>query len=360
MPHLAQVGAENFRVFETLSLRFHRRLNFVYGDNAAGKTTLLELVHVLSRGRSFRGSSLQDCAGPAGKHWRLRGRYQQQGDMPPVVVVAAWAQGELAQMRAGQAASRLELLREYPVQILEPGLHKLLQDGPSYRRGFLDWGVFHVEHGFHPAWRRYSRALRQRNLALRQRAPDRELEPWTAELAQSGEQVHAYRLAQLEALRPYMERLVPRLLDTDDWSLDLQAGWTAGQSLRQTLDAHLARDRQQGLTQDGPQRAELRLRLFQRQTKTLVSRGQQKQLIAALLLSQCELICETTGSAPILLVDDFGSELGQDYQRRLFQTLRDYPGQLFITSFAPAGVLENIGEGAMFHVEHGRCRAVSP
>ena len=360
MAYLAQVGAENFRVFETLSLRFHRRLNFVYGDNAAGKTTLLELIHVLSRGRSFRGSSLQDCAGPAGKHWRLRGRYQGEGNAPPAVVDASWSQGELLQKRGGQAASRLELLREYPVQILEPGLHKLLQEGPSYRRGFLDWGVFHVEQGFHPAWRRYSRALRQRNLALRQRASERELEPWTVELAASGEQVHAYRLAQLEVLRPYMERLVPKLLDTDDWAMDLQAGWAAGQGLLQTLEAHKARDRQQGLTQDGPQRAELRLRLFQRQTKTLISRGQQKQLIAALLLSQCELILETTGTAPILLVDDFGSELGEDYQKRLLQTLQDYPGQLFLTSFAPAGVLANLGDAALFHVEHGHCKAVSP
>lgn len=358
MAHLAQLGAENFRVFESLSLRFHRRLNFVYGDNAAGKTTLLEMIHVLTRGRSFRGNSLQDCAGPKARQWRLRGRYQT-GDTPPRVVDAGWQQGELAQRRDGQAATRLELLREYPVQILEPGLHKLLQDGPSYRRGFLDWGVFHVEQGFHPAWRRYSRALRQRNLALRQRAPDRELEPWTVELATAGEQIQSYRLAQLEAIRPYMDVRVPQLLGTDDWSMELQPGWPGGQRLLDTLNAHLPRDRQQGLTQDGPQRAELRLRLHQRQTKSLISRGQQKQLIAALLLSQCELIYQTSGIAPILLVDDFGSELGEDYQQRLLQTLLDYPGQLFLTSFAPAGVLREIGDGALFHVEQGRCQPVS-
>ncbi|AXQ27170.1 DNA replication and repair protein RecF [Solimonas sp. K1W22B-7] len=359
MLHLARIGAENFRVFEKLSLRPHRRLNFVYGDNAEGKTTLLELVYVLARGKSFRGSSLQDCAGAAGKHWRLRGRYQQQDDGPLEVVDAGWTQGELAQKREGQAATRLELLREYPVQILEPGLHKLLQDGPSYRRGFLDWGVFHVEQGFHVTWRRFSRALRQRNLALRQRAPDRELEPWTLELATAGEEIQRYRKAQLEAIRPYMDSRVKQLLGTDQWSMDLQAGWAAGQGLKESLDAHLARDRQQGMTQGGPQRAELRLHLHDRQTKTLVSRGQQKQLIAALLLSQCELIYRTTGTAPILLVDDFASELGEEYQQRLLGSLLEYPGQLFITSFAPSGVLEKLPDAAVFHVEQGRLHPVS-
>lgn len=358
MLHVAQIGAENFRVFEKLSLRPHRRLNFVYGDNAAGKTTLLELVYVLSRGKSFRGSSPQDCAGPAGRLWRARARYQRD-DSPARQVDAQWQSGELQQRHDAAPTGRLELLREYPVQILEPGLHKLLQDGPSYRRSYLDWGVFHVEQRFHPAWRRFSRALRQRNLVLRQRGTAQELQPWSVEVAAAGEEVHRYREAQLATIRPRLGELIGQLLDTRDWTVELQPGWPAGQSLREALDAHQARDRQQGLTVDGPQRAELRLRLHERQTKSLISRGQQKQLIAALLLSQCELVHQTTGTAPVLLVDDFTAELGEDYQRRLLGALQAYPGQLFITSFERSGALAEVTDCAVFHVEHGRVHSHS-
>ncbi len=350
--HLAQLGAENFRVFERLSLRPHRRLNLVHGDNAAGKTTLLEMIYCLGRGKSFRGSSLQDCAGPAGRRWRTKGRFEDAG-APEQVLLAAWDSGELKLRRNAEEVSRLELVREYPVQILEPGMHKLLQEGPSYRRGFLDWGVFHVEHRFHPTWRRFSRALRQRNLALRQKASAAEIQPWSVELAAAGEEIQLYRLAQIEAVRDRLGQLIRHLLGTADWSVELHPGWSLQEGLLETLNHRLPRDRQLGMTQDGPQRAELRLRLYQRQTKTLISRGQQKQMIAALLVSQCELVHRQTGRAPILLVDDFAAELGEEYQQRLLEVLQNYPGQVFISSFERSGPLRQVRDCAVFHVEHG-------
>lgn len=350
--HLAQLGAENFRVFERLSLRPHRRLNLVHGDNAAGKTTLLEMIYCLGRGKSFRGSSLQDCAGEASRRWRAKGRYEAP-ESPEQVLLASWGNDGLQLRRNEQEVSRLELVREYPVQILEPGMHKLLQEGPSYRRGFLDWGVFHVEHRFHPAWRRFSRALRQRNLAIRQKASTAEIQPWSVELAAAGEEIQGYRQAQIEAVHGRLGELIRHLLGTDDWSVELHPGWSQQEGLLQTLNQKLARDRQLGMTQDGPQRAELRLRLHQRHTKTLISRGQQKQMIAALLISQCELIHRHTGRAPILLIDDFASELGEEYQLRLLEALKSYPGQLFVSSFERSGPLRQIQDCAVFHVEHG-------
>jgi len=356
--HLAQLGAENFRRFDTLSLRPHRRLNFLYGDNASGKTSLLETVYCLGRGRSFRGSSLQDCTGPVGRGWRLRGHYQRDS-LPTQTVDAQWRSGEgLRQLHEGVETTRVELIRGYPVQILEPGLHKLLQDGPSYRRSFLDWGVFHVEQSFHDTWRRYSRALRQRNLALRARAPAAEVDPWSRELASAGEQLQTLRRRVLERTLPGFGVLVQRLLDTDAWSLELSPGWPEGASLLASLRERLERDRQAGLTQDGPHRAELRLRLHSRQARSLISRGQQKQLIAALLISQCELIASETGSPPILLVDDFASELGEDYQQRLWSVLGEYAGQVFVTGFEVPASLSRPDESALFHVEQGRVRRV--
>ncbi|MGH8431183.1 MAG: DNA replication/repair protein RecF, partial [Solimonas sp.] len=189
--------------------------------------------------------------------------------------------------------------------------------------------------------------------------PAAQVQPWSVELAAAGEEIQAYRAEHLAAIRRRFGQLVERLLGISDWAIVLRSGWPEGQSLLAALDAHLARDRQLGQTQDGPQRAELRLRLQERQTKTLISRGQQKQLIAALLVSQCELIREATGVAPILLVDDFTAELGEDYQRRLLSVLQDYPGQLFITSFERSGLLAKADAGALFHVEQGRVKTLS-
>ena len=69
---------------------------------------------------------------------------------------------------AGQRASSLaELAEALPVQIIDPEVHRLIEEGPSRRRRFLDWGVFHVEHGFVDQWQRFHRALKQRNAALK-------------------------------------------------------------------------------------------------------------------------------------------------------------------------------------------------
>lgn len=354
--HLAQLGAEHFRRFESLSLRPHRRLNFLLGDNAAGKTSLLEMIYVLGRGRSFRGNSLQECVRHGSRGWRLRGRYERGERGLAETVDLGWSSEGLTARSGGQDTTRLELIRGYPVQILEPGLHKLLQEGPSVRRGFLDWGVFHVEPSFVAVWRRFQRALRQRNLALRTQASAAEIEPWTRELASAGEALHGLRRQHVEQLRPRFQALVSVFLDTAESGMELAAGWSEDLPLRDALQARLPRDRQAGLTQDGPQRAELRLRLHSRQAKAVVSRGQQKLLIAALLLSQCELIARSTGAAPLLLVDDFASELGEGFQQRLLAALQAYAGQLFITGFERPAGLEDRVDAALFHVEQGLIR----
>src|SRR3546814_14568574 len=95
--------------------------------------------------------------------------------------------------RDGGSVNSLELLRLCPTQILEPGMHRVVLDGPTYRRSFVDWGVFHVEHSFMSLWKRYRRALKQRNHLLRSRRGEREIAPWEPELAETGDALNVLR-----------------------------------------------------------------------------------------------------------------------------------------------------------------------
>ncbi|HEY0973045.1 MAG TPA: DNA replication/repair protein RecF [Solimonas sp.] len=356
---LVQLKADNFRSFQTLSLPITGRLNFFYGANAAGKTTLLESLYCLSRGKSFRGSSPQELAGAAGRHWSLFARFERQDQAPDQVGLGWTTEGSEIRLN-GQAATTLDLVQRFPVQILEPGMHRMLQDGPTYRRGFLDWGVFHVEHGFMESWRRYRRALRQRNQALRRQAPDRELSVWEPELSETGQQLHAYREQHLSAIGPAVAAKIVALLGSEGaWSFDLHPGWSGEDGLAAALARHRDRDRRMGMTLDGPHRAELRIRAGDHAIRNRISRGQQKLLIAALLLAQCDLIHARTGAAPLLLVDDFSAELAAAFQRSLYGQLQAYPGQILITGFEPTGLFDDLEAGAMFHVEHGQIRPIS-
>lgn len=351
--NLVQLRASNFRLLHDLSLPLHGRLNVFYGVNAAGKTTLLEAIHCLGRGKSFRTANPQEIAGTEGSQWTVFAR-QVREQLAPTQCGVQWQPGGFELRVNGETASTLDMLRLLPMQLLEPGMHRVLQDGPTYRRSFMDWGVFHVEPRFMEGWRRYRRALRQRNQVLRQNGSDRDLAVWEPELAETGERLTLYRQQHLDRLLPAAEQLSQRLLDEGPWSFELAPGWPAEEGLAEALVRNRARDRRLGMTGDGPHRAELRIRAGTRAAKARISRGQQKLLIASLLLAQCREILAVTGVAPLLLVDDFPAELAAAFQSELMSALLAYPGQLFVTAFEPTAALHPGLEGAMFHVERGR------
>jgi DNA replication and repair protein RecF len=351
---LGDLRAENFRLLEPMSLRPHRRCNLVIGPNAAGKTSLLETIYTLGRGKSFRGHSPAELAGPSGRRWSLRGRIHRD-ESPGVNALVNWdAAGTHLSLEPGGEVSALDLVRALPVQILEPGMHRLLQDGPSYRRSFLDWGLFHVEQDFYPAWRRFQRALRQRNQALRTSASASAVRAWHAELAGAGTRLQELRAVHVTGLEARFRALVHELLGLDDAVLDLLPGWPRDRDYATALDAGLPRDQKMGTTVEGPHRAELRIRVDAHGARNRVSRGQQKLLIAALLVAQAERVGAATGSAPLLLVDDFAAELADAFQLRLAAVLGRYEGQVWITSFERNAALDTLPEAAMFHVEQGR------
>ena len=351
-----RVAGQNFRLFERFELEPRAGLNLFLGANAAGKTTLLEALYALGRGRSFRGTPAE-LAGPGAPGWVVHGALTTE-DRPGAGVGLGWDPSGGLAIRIDQADATLqELARVAAIEVLEPDTHRLLDDGPAYRRRYLDWGVFHVEHRFYPAWRRYQRAQLQRNEALRAGLERAAVEAWNEELAAAGEEVQAYRLEHVRALRAPLAAEIPALLGDLDWSLELRRGWSAERGLAEVLRDHYDNDARQGTTVSGPHRAELKLQLAGRSAKHHASRGQQKMLIAALLLAQARLIRERTGREPILLLDDFPAELGPPFQRALIDALARYGGQCFVSSIELTGALEkaleNSPEISLFHVEHG-------
>jgi DNA replication and repair protein RecF len=361
--HFTRVTGRNFRLFGEFELAPAPGINLILGPNAAGKTTLLEAVYALGRGRSFRAAA-PELAGPAEAGWTLHGRLAAPG-APEKALGLGWTAEGMA-IRIDQADAGLQdLARASAVEVLEPDSHRLLDDGPVYRRRYLDWGVFHVEHRFYGAWRRFQRAQKQRNQALRGGMDRAAVEAWNDEIAAAGEEVHGYRAALVEALQAPLREQVAALLGPLEWALELRRGWSADHTLAESLRAHYETDRRRGTTVAGPHRAELKLRLDGLSPKHQASRGQQKMLIAALLLAQASLIRQRTGRQPVLLLDDFPAELGPAFQQALLAALARHGGQCFVSSIERTPALARIGAGALenappgapenavFHVEHG-------
>lgn len=357
MPDISDLRLQGYRCLADQRVQLGPRCNWVYGDNAAGKTSLLEAVYWLGRGRSFRTARPEQCRRTQASGWAVSAAVHARIEAPADHLRAVWSDGVLSHYCNEARTTLVEQAKRLPVQLVEPGMHRLVEDGPAYRRRFLDWGMFHVEPDYLDAWRRYARALRQRNAQLRQPGGDRELIAWTHELAAAGERLHSLRAEGVHRLQQcFSERC--EALGLPPAEVELSAGWSGDGVLQQQLEERIARDRRSGHTSLGPHRAELRVSVEEQQARAHISRGQQKMLLVAMHLALADLLHAASGHWPVLLLDDFTAELAQRLQQHLADSLGAYRGQSIITSLWPpeGGLLTD--NAAVFHVERGALRAV--
>ncbi len=356
---LQSLQIEQLRCIERANFEPAVQHNLFVGDNGSGKTSLLEAIYLLGRGQSFRHGSGRRLIRDGAEACLVRARLDPGKAQPPFPL-AIQKSNDQTRIRIGQESQvRLsDLARFCPVLVLEPGQHRLLEDGPVLRRRYLDWSVFHVEHHYHHCWQRYSRALKQRNALLRLRQRNG-LSSWDEEFASAAEELDAYRQKVHQEMKPFIEQLLYAFLgDTHGVTVDYRRGWSEQASLRDTLAQQSTQDLERGFTQSGPQRAEIRVRSRGHLARESLSRGQQKLVITAMLLGQAQHFFNRRQQHPILLVDDLASELGQQARQRLFGCLQGYPGQCFLTALDGDLLPQALRESCrMFHVKHG---AVSP
>ena len=350
---LQRLEAERFRGLAPLAADFDPRYNLIIGRNASGKTSLLEALYFLGRGRSFRSRRLQALIRHGASDFQLVARVTGESASAPATILGIRASRGDTQIRIGgqPARSSTELAGHFPPHIIDPEVHKLLEDGPSQRRKFVDWGVFHVEHTFLVEWQRYHRALRQRNAALRAAGSGSPVAAWDEELTGSGTRLAALRGEYLARLAPFLAAAGRALLELDV-TVAHHTGWSADETLAEALGRSAERDRRYGLTHVGPHRADISVRVDGQLARDRISRGQQKLLASALTLAQLGLQESVAPGRTALLLDDPAAELDAERLERLVALVRTLPVQLFVTSLRSD--LPGLGApGAMFHVEHG-------
>lgn len=348
---LVEVRLENFRCFPGVSLEPDPCFNLLAGGNGAGKTSLLEAIFFLGRGTSFRAARAEGAIRFGADHATVFGRVS--GLVPRRLGVEVSRSSGLGVRIDGSAGSRADLVQALPVQALDPASHELISGPPPARRQFLDWGVFHVEQGFFPAWQRYRRALQQRNAALRM-GDGPAAWAWDELLVTEGQQVDQYRRHVTAQLAPRVTAVAAALLE-GELELALLSGWPEGSDLTEALGEARTRDVALGSSQVGPHRADLRINHRARRARGIASRGQEKLVAAALTLAQVELVAALLGRPVVLVVDEPAADLDRVHLARLINAVSAAPVQAFVTTLDPGG-LELPADARVFHVEHGEVR----
>ncbi len=244
-----------------------------------------------------------------------------------------------------------------PLQVIDPDVHNLVAGAPEERRRYLDWIAFHVEHGYLDSWRRFRRALKQRNAALRAGQAVASIRGWNAEVAELAAIVDAARRLALEVATDSLEEAGRALLGSEV-RFEYRRGWREGVALMDALESGTERDIQLGSTQAGPHRADLKLIYDERQARKLVSRGQQKLLASAMVLAAAETAQAALERPLLLLLDDPAAELDEASLARLMARVRNLGSQVIATSLHPETPIIDTA-GAMFHVERGVLRRES-
>lgn len=353
---VTRLQVANVRRLAQAELQPDPGINLVIGDNGAGKTSLLEALHLLAYGRSFRGRVRDGLIRTGAEAVEVFAEWQEDNG-PRIRRAGLRHAGQRWEGRLdGESVSQLgELCAALAVVTFEPGSHVLVTGGGEPRRRLMDWGLFHVEHEFLPLWRRYARALKQRNALLKAKVRDRQLDAWDHELADAGEPLTRHRQAYLDAMEPLLEavsaELVPALGRA---ALHFQPGWSRDQlSLADALVIARDRDLANGFTSVGPHRADWRVDYAALPGRETLSRGQAKLSALSVLLAQAERHAAACGEWPVVALDDLASELDRHHQQRVLQRLIAYDAQIFITGTeAPASLSAVDVPVRVFHVKH--------
>ncbi len=380
--------------------------NVIIGANGSGKTSLLEAIFLLSRGKSFRHHQpkryIQHHHSTATVHAKLNDgstlAIQKQADATT-----------LLRLNQTTVYNQSILTEQLPTLLIDPSSMDMLEQGSASRRQLLDWLVFHMKQGFHPQWVAYQRLLKQRNSLLKKtirlsHVQLAELKSWDKGIGNHAALIHHYREQVFTEWQPYFAKSIAQLLPAyaEQLSLSYNAGYDTDVALEVQLNERLEQDLQLGYTRIGNHRADIhvhwrssdstgpknsdekvgatskdetndKLPILKEQAANVLSRGEKKLLITALRLSQLPLLFSTISSVetdanrrtlnatPVVLLDDITAELDDRAIEILLSTLAQLPCQVFMTSLTDDVVplvQELWSSPRMFHVKQGQIHSI--
>lgn len=360
MVYLKRLHIEKIRNLETVVMKDLQPFTVLYGDNGSGKTSVLEAVHVLATGRSFRTHIAKNYI----QHQQPYAIVFAEMKMDKVGVQKFTSGDQLIKVNGDRIATQSQLAQLLPLQHIDPLSIEIIDHGSKPRRQLLDWLMFHVEPEFYQVWQQYSRILKQRNSLLKKRknVTLASISPWNVLLAEYGEQLHAQRLSILMQWQVFFEQEIKQLLPDVHIDLVYSAGFQEDLEFVEILQQQHSKDYERGHTEYGPHRADLKLKMQYGAAHNVLSRGQKKLLVVALKLSQIAML-HASEKETVVLLDDFTAELDTVAQRRLLERLNELGSQVFLTTLDHAAVQKHLHDLCIsyqfFNVSKGAVHCVN-
>lgn len=359
--YITQLRLTQFRNFSDIELKPSSSFNLLFGANGAGKSSVLEAIHLLGYGRSFRTNKADTLIQEQCQTATAFCRFQNVDSEQSLGVSRSKSDGFLFNVDSEKTRRISDIAKILPIQIFTPQSSDLIIGPPMLRRRFIDWLLFHVEQSFIHSSKAYAIAIEQRNALLKQGyhqgvAGFLDQDMWAPLVVQHGDVITEFRRRYLSALNTHLRALYKEFKPDVEIDLRYNQGWDSGLSLSEALSQRTDRDLYKGSTSTGPHKADILFIMNGKPAAEFLSRGQLRVLVSLLLVAEVRLLRELTGKKCIFLVDDIAAELDKETREFFLDTILAESAQVFVTAIEKEQLsfAEKYNNKKVFHVKHNR------
>ena len=355
--YIKEISLKDFRNYESLDVQFHNKVNIFLGQNAQGKTNLLESIYITSMGKSFRTGKDREMVRFGSEFFRVKATAVKEDDL--VVEIAVTKDGKKGVKIDGVKAKKMaDLLENVYIVIFSPEDLRIVKDEPEKRRKFIDRELCQIKPSYYNNLNQYKKVLSQRNAYLKEyEINDSILDIWDMQLAEYGSKIIEFRTEFIKKLNVISSKIHKDITNRKEeleviYEPNIEYCKNLSEVFYKELKLNRANDIRRRTTVKGPHKDDLKLLSNGIDIRNFGSQGQQRTAALSLKLSEIKLIEEETGESPILLLDDVLSELDKERQNYLINSLSDI--QVFITTTELSEEVEqSLGNIKYFDISSG-------
>ncbi|VAW35867.1 DNA recombination and repair protein RecF [hydrothermal vent metagenome] len=343
----------NFRNIIEQEYFFKQNINIFYGKNGAGKTSILEAINFLSSGKSFRKGNYKSLINFNADTLTVYLEYSD-GEISSSLAVNKHQSGQWqANKNSNKIKKQSEIISSLPVVAIDPEVYRLVDFGPLYRRNFLDWLVFHVEHSYLDLWKKVYKCVKQLNVLYKSKSSGKQIDLWEKSFILFSDELNEIRKVFFNRIKPHILKLsIYMQEEITDLSIIYKQGWSHELSLTEQLRLDRDKNVHYGQLQHGPQKMDIKITTGKLPAAQTLSRGQKKVLSITFYMAYITLLLENTPIKPILCLDDFDAEIDNEKLLKAAKFFEESKTQIFITTVHKEKIEKVFTEAQMFHVEH--------
>ena len=352
--YIKNIKIKDFRNYGELELDFNSKVNFILGQNAQGKTNLLESLYITSMGKSFRTNRDTEMIGFEKNFARVYCEISRDYSDGSVEIIIDRSGKKFVKLDGVKIKKASELLKNVYIVIFSPEDLKIVKDEPEKRRKFIDRELCQINPSYYDSLSNYKKVLLQRNTYLKEEIVDPSiLDIWDMQLAEYGKRVMKHRREFIEKLNCISSEIHGKITDCrEKLNIKYAPNIDLKDDLYEIIKKSCDNDLRQRTTTRGPHKDDLEFYIDGINVRNFGSQGQQRTCALSLKLAEISIIEDDTGEKPVLLLDDVMSELDSMRQKFLIKSLENI--QLFITTTEMSErLLEEFDEKNIFIVTDG-------